>query len=157
MIGTGTHFQCPECQKIYGVKHGSQPKTGKMRAWVDGSISLAGYENVGAVIVEYIFTSGQTEDRKPYKAIGFPRRAYFPDNMQGNLIVDLLKVAFKRRLVFTLGTSSTSGQENCVVWNDIHHKTSLNRNDAHGYPDTGYLDRVIDEIKNKGVTAGDLK
>lgn len=125
-----------------------------MRAWVDPSISLAGYENDGAVIVEYNFTSGQTEDRNIYRAVAFPRRAYFPDNTQGNLIVDLLKVAFKRRLVFTIGTSTTTGQGDCVVWNDIHHKTSLVRNDPHGYPDPGYLDRVIDELKNKGVTAG---
>jgi len=154
MIGTGTHFQCPDCQRIYGVRQGDQPKSGKMRAWVDGSISLAGYENEGAVVVEYSFTSGHTEDIKMYNATAFPRKAYFPDNNQGNLIVDLLKIAFKRRLVFTIGMSSTTGLDNCVIWNDIHHKTSLARNDAHGYPDPGYLDRVIDELKNKGVTAG---
>lgn len=34
----------------------------------------------------------------------------------------LLKIAFDRRLVFTVGRSETTGQEG-IVWSGIHHKT----------------------------------
>lgn len=121
-----------------------------MSVKVDNSISLAGFENMGTIIVTYSFSSG-VQDGVSYTAQGFPRISYFPDTDQGNQVVDLIKEAFKRRLIFTIGTSSTTGQNSCVVWNDIHHKTSRARGDAHGYPDPGYLDRVTDELKCKGV------
>ena len=37
----------------------------------------------------------------------------------------LLRVAFDNRLTFTVGMSRTTGAENVVTWNDIHHKTSI--------------------------------
>ena len=40
------------------------------------------------------------------------------------IVLQLLQKAFKARMIFTIGTSVTSGAENVVVWNDIHHKTS---------------------------------
>jgi len=35
----------------------------------------------------------------------------------------MLKTAFEQRLIFTIGQSRTSGEENVLTWNDIHHKT----------------------------------
>lgn len=143
-------FACPHCQQSFGLRTGNQPTNGRMSVKVDNSISLAGFENMGTIIVTYSFSSG-VQDGVSYTAQGFPRISYFPDTDQGNQVVDLIKEAFKRRLIFTIGTSSTTGQNSCVVWNDIHHKTSRARGDAHGYPDPGYLDRVTDELKCKGV------
>ena len=143
-------FTCPQCQKNFGVRSGNQPTNGRMSVKVDESISLAGFESTGTIIVSYSFSSG-VQDGVTFTAQGFPRVAYIPDNTQGNHVVDLLKEAFKRRLIFTLGTSSTTGHVNCVVWNDIHHKTSTRRGDAYGYPDPGYLDRVTEELKIKGL------
>jgi len=54
---------------------------------------------------------------------GTTRTAYLPDNPEGRQVLQLLKRAFEARLIFTIGTSSTSGKENVVIWNDIHHKT----------------------------------
>jgi hypothetical protein len=39
------------------------------------------------------------------------------------------------------------------VWT-IHHKTSMFKG-AHGYPDEGYLDRVEEELKERGI--GELR
>ena len=72
------------------------------------------------------------------------------------MVRDLLKIAFDRKLVFTVGTSATTGHSNVVIWNDIHHKTEWNNHSGHGYPDAGYLDRCLDELANQGVTAQDL-
>ena len=64
----------------------------------------------------------------------------------------LLKVAWGRRLTFTIGTSVTTGATDTVVWNEIHHKTDANSNySGHGYPDPNYLDRVLCELAAQGV------
>ena len=145
-----TAFRCPECQRSFGIRTGNQPASGKMAVKVDNSMSLAGYEQFGTIIVTYSFSSG-VQDGISYTAQGFPRVAYFPDNDQVNDIVDLLMKAFKRRLIFTIGDSLTTGMKNCDLWNAIHHKTSTRHGDTYGYPDPGYLDRVTAELKSKGV------
>ena len=66
-------------------------------------------------------------------------------------LVILLQVAFQRRLTFQVAESVTLGPAAGirVVWNGIHHKTEFTG--AHGYPDTGYLARVTDELKGFGI------
>lgn len=61
-------------------------------------------------------------------------------------------MAWDRRLTFTIGTSVTSGITDTVVWNEIHHKTTIQNYSGHGYPDPGYLDRVMLELAAQGVT-----
>lgn len=83
---------------------------------------------------------------------GINRTAYLPDNKEGREVLQLLKKAFDQKLIFTVGTSRTTGMENQVTWNDIHHKTSSSGGPENfGYPDHGYLSRVRDELKAKGV------
>ena len=55
---------------------------------------------------------------------GTTRTAYLPNNQEGQHVLQLLKKAFKARLLFTVGTSVTSGTKNTIVWNDVHHKTT---------------------------------
>lgn len=56
---------------------------------------------------------------------GITRMAYLPDNEEGNDVLKLLEKAFDQKLIFTVGTSRTTGRDNQVTWNDIHHKTSI--------------------------------
>ena len=56
---------------------------------------------------------------------GTARTAYLPDNREGREVLQLLRKAFEARLVFTVGTSVTTGRSNQVTWNDIHHKTNI--------------------------------
>ena len=58
---------------------------------------------------------------------GTSRRAFLPNNKEGQTVLKLLKIAFDRRLTFTLGQSRTTGKDNTVTWNDIHHKTIKDR------------------------------
>lgn len=54
-----------------------------------------------------------------------------------------MKKAFDRKLTFTIGRSVTTGMDNQVVWNGIHHKTHTNGGSSHfGYPDPTYFSRV---------------
>uniref|UniRef100_A0A672QVX7 E3 ubiquitin-protein ligase n=1 Tax=Sinocyclocheilus grahami TaxID=75366 RepID=A0A672QVX7_SINGR len=83
---------------------------------------------------------------------GTSRRAYLPDNREGKEVLALLQRAFDQRLIFTVGTSTTSGLENAVTWNDIHHKINTHGGPQnYGYPDPDYLKRVKDELKAKGI------
>ena len=56
---------------------------------------------------------------------GTGRTAYLPDNKEGKEVLKLLSKAFDQKLIFTVGASRTTGIENQVTWNDIHHKTSM--------------------------------
>jgi deltex-like protein len=64
-------------------------------------------------------------------------------------VCDLLEEAFKHRVTFTIGRSNTTGQDNVVIWNDIHHKTSVTG--QFGYPDDTYFMRVKAELAAKGI------
>ena len=57
--------------------------------------------------------------------LGTSRTAYLPDNHEGREVLQFLRRAFDARLVFTVGTSTTTGLSNQVIWNDIHHKISI--------------------------------
>ncbi|GAB1290297.1 E3 ubiquitin-protein ligase [Apodemus speciosus] len=149
-------LQCPSCKAIYGEKTGTQP-WGKMEVF-RFHMSLPGHEDCGTILIVYNIPHGiqgpeHPSPGKPFTARGFPRQCYLPDSPQGRKVLELLKVAWKRRLIFTVGTSSTTGETDTVVWNEIHHKTEMDRNvTGHGYPDPNYLQNVLAELAAQGVT-----
>ena len=151
-------LQCPECQAVHGVRTGNQPLTGDM-TWKTVPSSLPGHPGQGTIVIQYRMEGGVQGDEHPrpgkaYQAPGFPRTAYLPDCDQGRTVLSLLSKAFRRRLIFTVGPSLTNGQDDCVTWAGIHHKTKRNE-DEHGFPDPGYLARVMEELKERGVTVED--
>lgn len=145
---------CPICGEIYGNLTGTQPKGGTMTVSSDRS-SLPGYEKYGTIIINYNIPSGYQGDEHPNPGMpyqGASRIAYLPNSAEGNKVLKLLQRAFNQRLTFTIGRSSTTGQNNVVTWNDIHHKTSrYGGATSYGYPDPDYLKRVQDELKAKGI------
>ncbi|XP_048872165.1 probable E3 ubiquitin-protein ligase DTX2 isoform X1 [Brienomyrus brachyistius] len=164
MYNNGTKdgsLQCPSCKTIYGEKTGTQPK-GKMEIY---SISqpLPGHPDCGTIQIIYSIPPGiqgpeHPNPGQPYTCRGFPRLCFLPDNGKGRKVLELLKVAWSRRLIFTVGTSSTTGEPDTVVWNEIHHKTEMMSNvSGHGYPDPNYLDNVLSELASQGVTEDCLK
>lgn len=153
--GKASHLQCPSCMMIYGEKTGNQP-VGTMTDTII-RLSLPGYPGCSTIQITYTFHSGvQGPDHphpgKRYSAYAFPRTAYLPDNEKGRKVLRLLKVAFQRKLTFTIGQSVTTGIDDVITWNEIHHKTSVELSSAHGYPDPNYLDNVLAELATHGVT-----
>ncbi|KAM6402907.1 putative E3 ubiquitin-protein ligase DTX2 [Rhynochetos jubatus] len=154
-------LRCPSCKTIYGEKTGTQPK-GKMEVSTFPQ-SLPGHKDCGTIQIVYHISSGiqgpeHPNPGMPYTARGFPRYCYLPDNEKGRKVLELLRVAWKRRLIFTVGTSITTGESDTVVWNEIHHKTEMDTNlSGHGYPDPNYLDNVLAELAAQGVTEGCLR
>jgi deltex-like protein len=142
---------CPICKEIYGELHGNQP---------NGSMTIKHYNynilsNTKAIQIDYYTPAGvnflniDTESLVNYKTD--TRTAFLPLNDEGIQILKLFIKAYKRGLILTIGTSITRNEQNVVVWNGIHHKTSLVRKSVYGYPDVGYFTRVTDELKFKGI------
>ncbi len=93
---------------------------------------LPGYYDCGTIEINYYIPDGIQGQEHPnpgQRFTGTARIAYLPNNSEGREVLMLLQNAFDARLIFTVGTSVTSGQDNTVTWNDIHHKTN-----THGGP-----------------------
>ena len=176
------YFECPVCKNIQGVKMGNQPDNGEMSITKE-NFDLPGYKKSwslrkdnsngntqyistfepcqGTIVVQYKFKDGIQNDLHPnpgsaFHAHSFPRKAYFPATPEGIKIVGMLRLAFDRKLVFTIGASATTGRDNVIVWNGIHHKTKI-ADAAYGYPDPQYLQRVKEELRCFGITEKDLQ
>ncbi|XP_026875630.2 E3 ubiquitin-protein ligase DTX4-like [Electrophorus electricus] len=152
-------LQCPSCNTIYGAKTGNQPP-GKMEYHIIPH-SLPGHPDCKTIRIIYFIPPGiqgpeHPNPGKPFTARGFPRQCYLPDNDKGCKVLRLLLVAWDRRMIFSVGTSSTTGESETVIWNEVHHKTEFGSNlTGHGYPDPDYLDNVLEELKAQGITEED--
>jgi deltex-like protein len=147
---------CPSCGAVYGEIRGNQPTNGTMDTHRTTQQSLPGYEGAGSIQIIYSFPNGIQGPEHPnpgQEYYGTSRCAFLPDNAEGQKVARLLRIAFNRRLVFTIGRSLTTGWDNSVIWNDIHHKTNTHGGPtSFGYPDSTYLNRVLQELASKGIT-----
>ncbi|KAI6223024.1 hypothetical protein M3Y99_01471900 [Aphelenchoides fujianensis] len=153
--------KCPLCQQPYTAITGPQPPDGRMRSEVVSRGRLAGYPNVrGYIRINYDFpdgiqTAAHIRPDTPYS--GTHRECFLPNTPEGVRVLQMLRIAFDRRLTFTVGDSQTSGRRNTLVWNGIHHKTRRTGGpQAYGYPDPDYLNRVKAELAAVGITEADL-
>ncbi|NWW10074.1 DTX3L ligase, partial [Oreocharis arfaki] len=144
---------CPVCNTVCGVLKGNQPEGTMSTRTV--RFSLPGYPDCDTIQIDYFMEGGiQTSSHpNPGQRYGRTHRtAYLPDNKEGREILQLLKRAFDQKLIFTVGQSRTTGEQNVITWNDIHHKTAVEGGPTHfGYPDPSYLQRVRSELKAKGI------
>ncbi|NWV12312.1 DTX3L ligase, partial [Ptilonorhynchus violaceus] len=144
---------CPVCNTIYGVMTGDQPEgTMSTRTMY---LSLPGYPHCYTIEIEYAMQGGIQTSNHPNPGQRYgptKRRAYLPDNEEGREILQLLRRAFDQKLIFTVGQSRSSGAQDVITWNDIHHKTATGGGPTnYGYPDPDYLQRVRSELKAKGI------
>ncbi|XP_061661912.1 probable E3 ubiquitin-protein ligase DTX3 isoform X2 [Syngnathoides biaculeatus] len=119
---------CPVCRLVYGLLIGNQPANGTMIVERDPALQLPGHEGYGCICIIYSFPPGLQAPEHPNPGVRYPgtdRLAYLPNSPDGNRVLGLLRRAFEQRLTFTIGTSMTTGLQNVITWNDIHHKTSI--------------------------------
>ncbi|XP_030380902.1 protein deltex [Scaptodrosophila lebanonensis] len=143
-------IECPVCGIVYGEKVGNQP-IGSM-SWSIISKSLPGHEGQNTIQIVYDIASGLQTAEHPHPgraffAVGFPRVCYLPDCPLGRKVLRFLKIAFDRRLLFSIGRSVTTGREDVVIWNSVDHKTQFNM-----FPDPTYLQRTMQQLVHLGVT-----
>lgn len=116
---------------------------------------LPGYEAHGTLTILYEMPSGIQGPQHPHPGMpyrGTQRVAFLPASDEGRKVLNLLKIAFSRHLIFGVGVSATTGRDDVVVWASIHHKTNVSGGPPrHGYPDDTYLARVQEELAAVGV------
>ena len=145
--------RCPVCRVSLGPTIGRQPLDGNM---TDSIINapLPGFPHTKTRRITYDFPDGiqgpkHPKPGRPYS--GTKRQAFLPVTPRGDHAFRLLKIAFRRRLVFRVGQSISTGKDDCVIWDGIHHKTSNLPGAPFGYPDPNYLSSLLDELKANGV------
>ncbi|XGW10563.1 hypothetical protein V3C99_012230 [Haemonchus contortus] len=148
---------CPLCCKYFEIPLGDQPREAQMFINKNYHLKLPGHEDSEFTYeIFYTVPHGVQEAShiRPGKLFtGTQRRAFVPGTSEGTQVMRLLKFAFDRRLVFTVGDSITTGQKNVVVWNNIHHKTNITGGpQKYGYPDPDYLMRVKEDLAAMGIT-----
>ncbi|VDL77097.1 unnamed protein product [Nippostrongylus brasiliensis] len=148
---------CALCGKFFDLPLGDQPKEATMTISKNYKMKLPGHENSEfTYTINYIVPNGIQEAShirpgRPYS--GTHRICYVPGTEEGKQVLRLLKFAFERRLIFTVGDSITTGARNQAVWNNIHHKTNVSGGpQKYGYPDPDYLTRVKEDLAAKGIT-----
>lgn len=156
---------------VYGEKIGDQPP-GTM-SWIVIPRSLPGHEGQNTIQITYKWVkvendrisqffkfhitcfsiaSGLQSKEHPHPgraffAVGFPRTCFLPDGLLGRKILRYLKIAFDRRLLFSIGRSATTGREDVVLWNGVEHKTQYSM-----FPDPQYMQRCMQQLVHLGVT-----
>lgn len=107
----------------------------------------------GILVLTFNFDAGVDECGQAYASRSI--QAFLPDNLVGGHVLALFQVAFKRRLLFSLGTSLTTGKRWPTF--NVHMKTNRSGGIAeHGYPDATYLDRALKELSGHGIEISSL-
>ncbi|CAE7276339.1 Dtx3l [Symbiodinium sp. CCMP2456] len=107
---------------------------------------LAGY-SCPTVVLHFFFPRG-TVDGEEFE--GRSQHAYLPDDEEGRSLLALFQLAFRRRLLFGLRPSLTTGRLRPTF--SIHMKTSMSGGPArHGYPDPQYYRSALEELRLAGI------
>lgn len=147
--------RCPVCRARTGRLQGKSPSGDMVVTGVPKR--CPGFAPARTIKIEYSMPSGIQSSYHPNpndRFHGTARIAYLPDNEEGRGLLARLKYAWKHGLTFAVGTSLTTGRENCVVWTSIHHKTNLDGG-PHSFPDPGYLPNCNEELSSLGVPDAD--
>jgi len=151
--------KCPQCSRGYGKVFGRQPRIGTMK-WDYEDFELEGHGDKRNLKVLWDFPAGTDDDGKPYearKAMAYLPCSTYPCNPQGVILLELYKVAFRRRVMFGMGDSMASNKPKYWPTFNIHIKTKKSGGaERHGYPDETYFDRSMDELAANGVHIADL-
>lgn len=145
-------IKCPLCATTYGIVRGTQP---------DGTMTVSkintpcpGIPNCNKMIkIVFNIPAGIQGPNHPNPGSRYQsdrRLAYLPDTPEGREVLRKFEIAWERKLLLTIGSSITTGQRNVVTYSGIHMKTTITGG-PHGYPDDTYLQRVSQELADKGV------
>eukprot|EP00933_Yihiella_yeosuensis_P008208 TRINITY_DN113545_c0_g1_i1.p1 TRINITY_DN113545_c0_g1~~TRINITY_DN113545_c0_g1_i1.p1 ORF type:complete len:293 (+),score=55.41 TRINITY_DN113545_c0_g1_i1:35-913(+) len=139
---------CPLCCSRLSKVFGTQPSEGTMR-WKCEDKTLPGEaEGSGTIVVCWDFPAGLDGSGNWFASRN--QQGYLPDTERGREVLGLFVTAFRRKLMFDLGLSSSRNK----YWPriSVHIKTSRGGGaQRHGYPDLEYLDRVTQELAERGV------
>ncbi|CAK9028464.1 unnamed protein product [Durusdinium trenchii] len=145
--------RCPTCKRRFGHLVGNQPSIGTMSWQLDSRVRLAGHPDSFTIVLNFRFPAGRDSNGEPYR--GRTQQAFLPHDERGKLLLALFQLAFRRRVLFDLRASTTE-QKYWPAFN-IHLKTAVAGGpERFGFPDDGYCQRVLEELRENGVTIAEL-
>merc|ERR1712113_255228 len=121
---------------------------------LDGNTRLAGHSESLTIVLNFRFPPGKDAAGQHYR--GRAQRAYLPHNEGGKLVLELFRLAFRRRVLFDLRVSATDNK----YWPafNIHLKTATSGGpERFGFPDDSYFQRAMEELRHNGVTLAELE
>ena len=145
-------LNCPICNFKYGVRTGDQPEgTMDVQHYPVGTHDVAGCDT-GVFQIKYVFPNGiqgplHPSPLKPYT--GTAHVAFIPETPEGISILHRLETAWQRKLIFTIGTSTTTGRTDTVIWK-IHHITNKHGG-KFGFPAPDFIKKISDQLTEVGV------
>jgi O-acetyl-ADP-ribose deacetylase (regulator of RNase III) len=145
--------RCPTCKRRFGHIVGNQPAIGTMSWKLVSDVRLAGFRDHFTIMLQFRFPPGKDAAGQQYR--GRSQSAYLPHDEGGKLVLELFKLAFRRRVLFDLRVSSSEDK----YWPafNIHLKTATSGGaQRFGYPDDGYYQRVMEELRENGLTVADV-
>lgn len=149
------NLRCPNCTLLYGTPRGAQPPGQMVIALHPTRLPGEETTSVGTYVLVYLFPSGVQTSAHPHPGqpySGTNRRAFIPASVAGLAVLRKFLRAWDARVLFTVGTSLTTGRQNCVVWGSVHHKTNIGGGPHQfGFPDPSYLASVNEELTNAGI------
>lgn len=137
---------CPLCRCVVGEAQGSCPSgTMKIKRI---NLKCPGFH--GSTTIEIVYSIPHGVQQSYHESPGTPygattRRAFLPDNKDGQQLLWRLKYAWKHGLTFNIGTSMTTGEPNVVRWASIFHKTSL-MGGPFGFPDANFMEHCNKDL-----------
>ncbi|XP_071089553.1 E3 ubiquitin-protein ligase TRIM45-like [Haliotis cracherodii] len=151
---------CPVCKTCCKVITGDMPP-GVMETLVI-SDRLPGYEQHNTIKITYRFEDEVLSEEYPFPGLGYcggEFTAYLPNSPEGQKVLALLKVAWEKKLTFTIGTPEVL---RFTLIFRIPHKVKKQRSAftttrSDSYPDPDYLRTVQESLKSLGVTEADLQ
>ncbi|CAE7551557.1 DTX3 [Symbiodinium necroappetens] len=145
--------RCPTCKRRFGHLVGNQPGVGSMSWRLDSRLRLAGHPDSFTIVMNFRFPGGRDAKGEPFA--GRSQQAFLPHDEQGKLLLALFQLAFRRRVMFDLRVSATD-EKYWPAFN-IHLKTALAGGpERFGFPDESYSQRVLEELRQNGVTVAEL-
>ncbi|CAE7798557.1 DTX3 [Symbiodinium sp. CCMP2592] len=145
--------RCPTCKRRFGHLVGNQPGVGSMSWRLDSRLRLAGHPDSFTIVMNFRFPGGRDAKGEPFA--GRSQQAFLPHDEQGKLLLALFQLAFRRRVMFDLRVSATD-EKYWPAFN-IHLKTALSGGpERFGFPDESYSQRVLEELRQNGVTVAEL-
>jgi deltex-like protein len=145
------------CNNPTAIAEGKCPKGRMSVKFIKREVK--GYDCKGVFEIEYTIPKGKQGKEHPSPGVEYlfspnPRTCYLPANTQGVKILIMQMQAWENRLTFDVGTSSSTGKDNRVIWN-FHQKT---QNKGHRLEDDpGYLNTAATELYKEHITQDSIK
>ena len=146
---------CPMCRKQMIVITGYQPHTPQNRMKVEReSSSLPGYR-CGTTVITFHIGAGVQQENHPIPGRRFNQytfKTYLPRNSEGEELVDMLRLAWNRGLLFRIGYNSHTKKFDTIVLNGIELKSNKYGGPlANGFPDPNYLSGLKTDLHEIGI------